>query len=371
MKRMTTIVIALLSLLFLSGCVKVPLSPPAASGSDFSPVDDPAPDGTRYPEPSAPAVPQEDAAVSIGPAGEEPEFPGKRDGDGSAEPALFTRYGKSSRIPDYLGEPLYRDYCVLMDALFRGETSAALTHCRSEEGFAKLKACISLMFLPKDLLRDPGFLSVSPFAFDADTGTVRIFYCWEDNTVPPEELPCSSLADYLSKISEFETTVTGILLDCGAGSGDAEETAIALFDWVSSSLTYEIDRTDSAYTALFNHRGYCSIYASLYQFLCEEAGIPCLRVSGAASGGWNDHEWDLVQLDGNWYHVDCTYQGADHYAPGYYFGMTDSTSEALGHGSTDSFALSDELSNGLPRPVCTDDRFDLLYRVWMVSGADG
>ena len=36
----------------------------------------------------------------------------------------------------------------------------------------------------------------------------------------------------------------------------------------------------------------------------EIAGIPCEYVSGYATGG---HAWNLVEIDGEWYHVDTTW----------------------------------------------------------------
>lgn len=281
------------------------------------------------------------------------------------EEGLFSRYGRSDRIPEYLGEQLYRDYRAVMDSLYNGESEAALTYCRSAEDFSKLSACVKLMFVPRDLLRDPSFLTVTPFDFDAETGIVSICYCWEDGTFSEDELPCRGREEYLEKIAEFEAIVEGILTECGIGFEDGEADALSLFEWTADNLYYEINRNDSAYTAFLNRRAYCSIYACVYQYLCEQAGVRCMRVSGATQMGWGDHEWDMILLNENWYHADATAQGSDNYAPGYWFGMTDAACAKLGYGSVENFSLSDELNWNEERPVCADGKYDELYRSWL------
>lgn len=276
---------------------------------------------------------------------------------------FFSPYGRTERIPGYLGEDLYRDFCVLVDALYAGEESAELRSCRSSEDFEKIENCVKLVFLPKDFLRDKDFLTVTPFNFAEESGEVRICYCWQDDSLTEEELPCKSKEDYLREIENFRAAVEGILIDCGAENASPEELAKALFDWESSTLYYEIDRNDSPFTALQNHRAYCSIYAGLYQFLCEEAGIPCLTCSGVTGDvgvRWGDHEWNIICLKGEFYHVDCTYQGYDHYADGYFFGMSDAICSRLGHGEISDFSGTDLLGQALP--VCEDCRLDARYR---------
>lgn len=282
-----------------------------------------------------------------------------------AEEGLFSRYGRSGRIPEYLGDALYADYRAIMDALYECGSEVKLKSCRTSEDLNKLSACVKLMFIPRDLLRDPSFLTVTPLEFDSDTGVVSIFYCWQDRTVSQDELPCKSREEYLDRIAEFETIVEGILTECGIGFEDESADALALFSWTAENLYYEINRNDSAYTAFLNRRAYCSIYACVYQYLCEQAGVECMRISGATQMGWGDHEWDLVRLSGCWYHADATAQGSDNYAPGYWFGMSDAACAQMGYRSIEAFSPSDELNWNTERPVCSDRTYDEIYRAWM------
>ncbi len=53
--------------------------------------------------------------------------------------------------------------------------------------------------------------------------------------------------------------------------------------------------------ALLNHKGVCSSYAAAFAVLMSSLDINCHYMSGNANGG--PHGWDLIQLDGEWYHV--------------------------------------------------------------------
>lgn len=284
----------------------------------------------------------------------------------SREGVLFAPCGRSGRVPEYLGEELYEDYCRLIEALYAGDSRVTLSHCRGENDLRRLENCVRTYYLPIDLLRDPLFLGPTPFSFSPDTGSLEIFYCWEDGSLEEGERPCSGPEEYRERIAAFRKRVEGIL--AVLPEAGEEERALALFDLLAEGMTYEIDRNDTPFTALEDHRGYCSVFAALFQFLAEEAGIPCLRCSGATEFGWRDHEWNLIRLQGNWYHADATYQNSDHYAEGYFFGMSDESCAALGHGDSADFVLSDPLSEGERPPECADGSLDRIFRPWMTEG---
>ena len=56
--------------------------------------------------------------------------------------------------------------------------------------------------------------------------------------------------------------------------------------------------------ALLKGTAVCSGYAKAYEAMLDAAGIPNETITGFA-GGY--HAWNLVQLDGHWYHVDTTW----------------------------------------------------------------
>ena len=59
----------------------------------------------------------------------------------------------------------------------------------------------------------------------------------------------------------------------------------------------------TSYGAFVNHNVVCQGYALAFKVLMDRAGIPCCYVKSDAM----NHAWNIVQLDGNWYHVDVTW----------------------------------------------------------------
>ena len=57
----------------------------------------------------------------------------------------------------------------------------------------------------------------------------------------------------------------------------------------------------TAYGAILEHTSVCAGYAYAYEMLLKEAGIPVEYVRNS------NHAWDIVQIDGEWYHVDTTW----------------------------------------------------------------
>lgn len=52
-------------------------------------------------------------------------------------------------------------------------------------------------------------------------------------------------------------------------------------------------------------RGACMSYAHSFQFLCQQAGIPCILKHGG------NHQWNMVYAEGRWWDVDVTADDCD------------------------------------------------------------
>ncbi|MBP0967955.1 MAG: hypothetical protein J5722_09990 [Oscillospiraceae bacterium] len=80
------------------------------------------------------------------------------------------------------------------------------------------------------------------------------------------------------------------------------------------SCTYSETAPDcgSAYGALIGGTARCSGYAEGFALLLEKADVPVRIVTGTAAdhGAASAHAWNLVRLDGCWYHIDCTWDSA-------------------------------------------------------------
>ncbi len=50
----------------------------------------------------------------------------------------------------------------------------------------------------------------------------------------------------------------------------------------------------------------CAGYAKAVQYLCDKIGISCMVVTGETEQG-QTHAWNVVDVDGVWYNLDCTW----------------------------------------------------------------
>lgn len=92
---------------------------------------------------------------------------------------------------------------------------------------------------------------------------------------------------------------------------NAHEKVRAIHDYIVSTVAYDESLSRySAYDALASGTTVCNGYAQLANKLLTQAGIENQIISGSASNGAGKtelHAWNLVKLDGKWYHLDCTW----------------------------------------------------------------
>lgn len=76
-----------------------------------------------------------------------------------------------------------------------------------------------------------------------------------------------------------------------------------LFANLNTSFTFDYGIT--AYGAMVDHMTICQGYADAFRMLCTMEGIECTQIYGTGNGG--PHNWNMIKLNDNWYHVDCTF----------------------------------------------------------------
>ncbi|MBE5767815.1 MAG: hypothetical protein E7335_11810, partial [Clostridiales bacterium] len=106
------------------------------------------------------------------------------------------------------------------------------------------------------------------------------------------------------------------------------EKALVLHDCLCDSAEYDDSLTiHEPVGVLLQKTGVCESFALAYQMLLGEAGVENIYVEGY--GGDEAHAWNMIRLDGEWYHVDVTWDEATN--DRYFFGMTD---ELIGRSHT-------------------------------------
>lgn len=146
--------------------------------------------------------------------------------------------------------------------------------------------------------------------------------CADGTEIPDDQPKAGRLYTVVRQI--LDTVITE-----GMSDYDKE---LALHDYLVTHCEYSEDTTQEpqsdiyrAYGALVDGDAVCNGYAEAMQLLLMCVGVNTQFVIGTADG--IDHAWNLVELDGNWYHVDTTWddplpdQGENVLHP--YFNVTD------------------------------------------------
>ena len=89
-------------------------------------------------------------------------------------------------------------------------------------------------------------------------------------------------------------------------SGMSEaELAYAACEYLMEHCAVSVDKSDNtAYAALVGGRANSEGAALAYIVLCRELGVDCRIVYGQED--WIEHCWNIVRIDGSYYHVDIT-----------------------------------------------------------------
>ena len=158
------------------------------------------------------------------------------------------------------------------------------------------------------------------FYLDTSYGYV---YLSEDNCVQIT-LRYNSLATDIDASKErFESAAEDIIKSAGSLSSDYDKEKY-VHDTIAGMVTYDEGETlgQSAYSALVTGRSVCAGYSRAFQYIMTRLGIPTYFVSGTAT---NNHAWNMVKLDDEYYNVDLTWDDQDTGIIYNYFNVSDSS----------------------------------------------
>ena len=137
-----------------------------------------------------------------------------------------------------------------------------------------------------------------------------------------------------------ENVVADLKAQCEKTCTTDYEKAVWFNDWLVENCRY-----DSSYSycapegALARGSGTCEAYHRAYVMLLNSVGIATDRISG------DGHVWTGVQLDGNWYHIDTTWDDAGYEDNSVdlqhlYFGLNDELMNQIHSSVTSSNGIS-------------------------------
>ena len=121
----------------------------------------------------------------------------------------------------------------------------------------------------------------------------------EGEEIPASETRAQELSDAIQTFIDENINVF---------MGDYEK-ALAIHDYLVTNAEYGdkynvIEDEHSAYGTVINHVAVCEGYAMAFELIAMCTGMECKFIVGNAG---EDHAWNLVSIDGQWYHVDVTW----------------------------------------------------------------
>lgn len=125
----------------------------------------------------------------------------------------------------------------------------------------------------------------------------------------PVQIPAESEKSDLEK--QVDAMADQVLAGIVNDSMSQRQKAEAIYSWVRGHIRYvnhseKGDWVKSAYDGFRTKRGDCYTYYSVSLALLTRVGIPCIEVVRTDGHHW----WELVQIDGQWYHFDTTPRAA-------------------------------------------------------------
>lgn len=151
---------------------------------------------------------------------------------------------------------------------------------------------------------------------------------------------------------EMDQEVSRVLSSLALDGKSQKEKIDAIYNYLIRNVKYVSDAEladesnvikYSSYAALVRHSAVCQGFAGAFYRLCLESGIDSRIVSSDAM----NHAWNIVELDGSYYHLDATWDINWPDAPKYYLkGTTYWKAEHRSSTTGDISELGDQFADG-------------------------
>ena len=119
--------------------------------------------------------------------------------------------------------------------------------------------------------------------------------------------------EYAKKKQELEEKRDVIIASLSDPS-DLWQTELEIHDYIIGHCSYMLEdenfECSSAYGCLITGKAACEGYSKAAKYIFDKVGIESALVSGRAAGNSEepgDHMWNIVLMDGEYYHLDCTW----------------------------------------------------------------
>lgn len=114
----------------------------------------------------------------------------------------------------------------------------------------------------------------------------------------------TALGDDLDAQRKFYSDTIIRLLDGLRESASEGERALYIHDTLAARFDYDTKEENyDAYSLFADSRGVCQAYSLAFVALAHEVGLESKIITSDEM----DHAWNIVQVDGEWYHIDVTH----------------------------------------------------------------
>jgi hypothetical protein len=108
---------------------------------------------------------------------------------------------------------------------------------------------------------------------------------------------------------EIDAAVQEVLMDMQVWHKNPREKVRAVHDWIVNNVEYDLGKTRrSAHDALFDGKtAVCQGYVLLAYAMLSELNLKTCIIEGLAGKERENHAWNMVNISGEWLHLDMTH----------------------------------------------------------------
>lgn len=148
-------------------------------------------------------------------------------------------------------------------------------------------------------------------------------------------------------------------------SMETYEKEVAIYDYISKNIKYDEFHTweDKDYSqgiySVVKGKTVCRGYSLIFKYICNKYNIPCIVIVGTnkpdveSTSKNNNHSWNEVMIDGEWYTVDITDSRKSVYKNQYF----DTTFYKFNI-TTENLLNIASINKGAIVPKCTSSKYD-------------
>ncbi len=163
------------------------------------------------------------------------------------------------------------------------------------------------------------------------------------------------------ELENMNAIADSVIASIPAGADDYTKVK-AVYEWIILNTEYDLNAADNQNikSVLLGKKSVCAGYARTMQFILNKAGVKTTMVEGKSLVTGENHAWNLVFADGNYYYVDPTWGDASYVGNEY---QEEGKKNGINYDyllvTTEEINRTHVIASYLPMPLCNsmDDNY--------------